>query len=105
MVFRTFYFGMISLPTSLSLQSGEASMTHRLAGKIAVVTGGATGIGFASAKRFAAEDARVFITGRRQAELDKAVAAIGENATGGGTRSLRVASAGRTAPSACRFTE
>jgi hypothetical protein len=70
MVFRTFYFGMISLPTSLSLQSGEASMTHRLAGKIAVVTGGATGIGFASAKRFAAEDARVFITGRRQAELE-----------------------------------
>jgi NAD(P)-dependent dehydrogenase (short-subunit alcohol dehydrogenase family) len=45
-------------------------MTHRLAGKIAVVTGGATGIGFVSAKRFAAEDARVFITGRRQAELE-----------------------------------
>ena len=46
-------------------------MAHRLAGKIAVVTGGTTGIGFASAKRFAAEGARVFITGRRQAELDK----------------------------------
>ncbi len=57
-------------------------MPHKLAGKIAVVTGGATGIGFASAKRFAAEGARVFITGRRQAELDKAVAGIGENATG-----------------------
>jgi NAD(P)-dependent dehydrogenase (short-subunit alcohol dehydrogenase family) len=57
-------------------------MTRRLAGKIAVVTGGTTGIGFASAKRFAAEGARVFITGRRQAELDKAVAAIGGNATG-----------------------
>jgi len=57
-------------------------MAHRLAGKIAVVTGGTTGIGFASAKRFAAEGARVFITGRRQAELDKAVAAIGGNATG-----------------------
>jgi NAD(P)-dependent dehydrogenase (short-subunit alcohol dehydrogenase family) len=57
-------------------------MAQKLAGKIAVVTGGATGIGFASAKRFAAEGARVFITGRRQAELDKAVAGIGGNATG-----------------------
>jgi NAD(P)-dependent dehydrogenase (short-subunit alcohol dehydrogenase family) len=57
-------------------------MTRKLAGKIAVVTGGTTGIGFASAKRFAAEGARVFITGRRQAELDKAVAAIGGSATG-----------------------
>jgi NAD(P)-dependent dehydrogenase (short-subunit alcohol dehydrogenase family) len=57
-------------------------MARRLAGKIAVVTGGTTGIGLASAKRFAAEGARVLITGRRQAELDKAVAAIGGNATG-----------------------
>jgi len=51
-------------------------------GKIAVVTGGTTGIGFASAKRFAAEGAHVFITGRRQAELDRAVAAIGGSVTG-----------------------
>jgi NAD(P)-dependent dehydrogenase (short-subunit alcohol dehydrogenase family) len=57
-------------------------MVHRLTGKIAVVTGGTTGIGFATAKRFAAEGARVFVTGRRQAELDKAIAAIGGNATG-----------------------
>jgi NAD(P)-dependent dehydrogenase (short-subunit alcohol dehydrogenase family) len=57
-------------------------MSRRLAGKIAVVTGGTTGIGLASAKRFAAEGAQVFITGRRQAELDSAVAAIGGNATG-----------------------
>lgn len=53
----------------------------KLQGKIAVVTGGTTGIGLATAKRFAAEGARVFITGRRQAELDAAVAAI-PNATG-----------------------
>lgn len=48
----------------------------KLQGKIAVVTGGTSGIGLATAKRFADEGARVFITGRRQAELDAAVAAI-----------------------------
>src|SRR5579863_2762656 len=57
-------------------------MARKLEGKIAVVTGGTTGIGFATAKRFAAEGARVFVTGRRQAELDAAVAAIGPRATG-----------------------
>jgi NAD(P)-dependent dehydrogenase (short-subunit alcohol dehydrogenase family) len=57
-------------------------MSRRLEGKIAVITGGTTGIGLASAKRFSAEGARVFITGRRQTELDKAVAAIGGNITG-----------------------
>ncbi len=49
----------------------------RLAGKIAVITGANSGIGLASAKRFAAEGAQVVITGRRQAELDQAVQAIG----------------------------
>jgi NAD(P)-dependent dehydrogenase (short-subunit alcohol dehydrogenase family) len=53
----------------------------RLEGKIAVVTGGSAGIGFATAKRFAEEGAYVFITGRRQAELDKAKAEIGKNVT------------------------
>ncbi|MDI1433267.1 SDR family oxidoreductase [Polyangium sorediatum] len=53
-----------------------------LEGKVAVVTGGSTGIGLAAAKRFAAEGARVFITGRRKAELDAAVAAIGSSAVG-----------------------
>jgi len=47
--------------------------------KTAVVTGGATGIGLAIAKRFAADGAYVFITGRRQSALDAAVAEIGEN--------------------------
>lgn len=52
-----------------------------LTGKIAVVTGGNSGIGFAIAKRFVAEGAYVFITGRRQAELDKTVKEIGGNIT------------------------
>ncbi|HEY2049002.1 MAG TPA: SDR family oxidoreductase [Caulobacteraceae bacterium] len=49
----------------------------RLEGKIAVITGANSGIGLASAKRFAAEGAQVVITGRRQSELDKAVDIIG----------------------------
>jgi NAD(P)-dependent dehydrogenase (short-subunit alcohol dehydrogenase family) len=53
----------------------------KLAGKVAVITGGSTGIGLASAKRFVDEGAYVFITGRRQAELDKAKAEIGRNVT------------------------
>jgi NAD(P)-dependent dehydrogenase (short-subunit alcohol dehydrogenase family) len=57
-------------------------MARKLEGKIAVVTGGTSGIGLATAKRFAAEGARVFVTGRRQAELGAAVATIGPRATG-----------------------
>src|SRR3954454_7886792 len=53
----------------------------RLKGKIAVVTGGSSGIGLATAKRLVAEGAYVFITGRRQAELDEAVKQIGREVT------------------------
>lgn len=53
---------------------------NRLNGKTAVVTGGATGIGLAAAKRFIEEGAFVFIFGRRQKALDAAVAALGPNA-------------------------
>ncbi|MEU3959467.1 SDR family oxidoreductase [Streptomyces buecherae] len=52
-----------------------------LEGKTALVTGGSSGIGLASAVRLAAEGAHVFITGRREAELDAAVTAIGPAAT------------------------
>jgi NAD(P)-dependent dehydrogenase (short-subunit alcohol dehydrogenase family) len=53
-----------------------------LAGKVAVITGGTTGIGLAAAKLFVSEGAYVFITGRRQKELDEAVNKIGSNVTG-----------------------
>ena len=52
----------------------------RLEGKTAVVTGGSSGIGLAIARRFAAEGATVYIMGRRQAQLDEAVALIGAGA-------------------------
>jgi NAD(P)-dependent dehydrogenase (short-subunit alcohol dehydrogenase family) len=57
-------------------------MENKLEGKIAVITGGNSGIGLATAKRFVAERAYVFITGRRQKELDVAVLDIGKNVTG-----------------------
>jgi NAD(P)-dependent dehydrogenase (short-subunit alcohol dehydrogenase family) len=60
----------------------ERHMSKQLEGKIAVVTGGTTGIGLAAAKAFATEGAVVYITGRRKPELDAAVAAIGPNAIG-----------------------
>jgi NAD(P)-dependent dehydrogenase (short-subunit alcohol dehydrogenase family) len=55
-------------------------MTGKLADKIAVVTGGSAGIGLGIAKRFAREGARVLIVGRRQSQLDQAVAAISGDA-------------------------
>jgi NAD(P)-dependent dehydrogenase (short-subunit alcohol dehydrogenase family) len=54
----------------------------KLDGKIALITGGNSGIGLATAKRFVAEGAYVFITGRRKAELEAAVKEIGDNAAG-----------------------
>ena len=57
-------------------------MSKKLESKVAVITGGNSGIGLATARRFVAEGAHVFITGRRQAELDEAVGQVGKHATG-----------------------
>jgi NAD(P)-dependent dehydrogenase (short-subunit alcohol dehydrogenase family) len=54
----------------------------KLEGKIAVITGGSSGMALASAKRFVEEGAYVFITGRRQEQLDKAIKLIGGNVAG-----------------------
>jgi NAD(P)-dependent dehydrogenase (short-subunit alcohol dehydrogenase family) len=52
---------------------------NRLQGKVAVITGGSSGMGFATAEQFVSEVAYVYITGRREKELDAAVAKIGKN--------------------------
>src|SRR5262249_62330505 len=60
----------------------RSPMSKKLEGKVAVITGGNSGIGLATAQRFVAEGAHVFITGRRQAELDEAVRQVGKHVTG-----------------------
>jgi NAD(P)-dependent dehydrogenase (short-subunit alcohol dehydrogenase family) len=72
---------MYGVCSASRLHSKGGSM-GKLEGKVAVITGGNSGMGLATAQRFVAEGAYVFITGRRQAELDKAVKQIGRNVTG-----------------------
>ncbi len=60
----------------------DGKMTGKLEGRIELVTGGTSGIGLATAKRFVAEGAYVFITGRREKELASAVQSIGGGVTG-----------------------
>lgn len=57
-------------------------MSKKLENKVALVTGGSSGLGLATAQRFASEGAKVFITGRRKQELDQAVAQLGSGAVG-----------------------
>lgn len=60
----------------------NTNISNRLQGKIALITGGTSGLGLATAQRFIAEGAQVFVTGRRQDALDAAVVEIGGNVTG-----------------------
>src|ERR1700676_2496969 len=69
-------------PISISLGHTKEEYMGKLEGKIALVTGGNSGIGLATARQFVREGAYVFITGRRDAELAEAVKQIGENVTG-----------------------
>src|SRR5580698_662294 len=76
--------------TAKEIYSSVLDATHvrreqtmgKLEGKVAVITGGSSGMALASAKRFVEEGAYVFITGRRQEQLDEAVKSIGRNVTG-----------------------
>jgi len=65
-----------------SIKEAERKRMGKLEGKIALITGGSSGIGLATAKRFVNEGAYVFITGRRDRELAAAVGEIGRNVTG-----------------------
>jgi NAD(P)-dependent dehydrogenase (short-subunit alcohol dehydrogenase family) len=60
----------------------KGAVMGKLEGKVAVITGGSSGLALASAKRFVEEGAYVFITGRKQEQLDEAVKLIGRNVTG-----------------------
>src|ERR1700681_875283 len=69
-----------TVPNATHLPKGV--IMGKLEGKVAVITGGSSGMALASAKRFVEEGAYVFITGRRQEQLDEAVKLIGRNVTG-----------------------
>src|SRR5262249_3679209 len=66
-------------PSSERIQESKERHMGKLEGRIALITGGNSGIGFATAKRFVGEGAYVFITGRREKELAAAVKEIGNN--------------------------
>jgi NAD(P)-dependent dehydrogenase (short-subunit alcohol dehydrogenase family) len=67
--------------TPLAVAMEEATMSG-LQNKVAVITGGTSGLGLAVAQRFVAEGAFVYVFARRQEELDKTIASIGRNIAG-----------------------
>jgi len=71
---------------STTEESGEKTSSRRLAGKVAVVTGGSSGIGFAIAQALASEGCAVFITGRDQAKLDATAEKLGSAPAGTGAQ-------------------
>ncbi len=80
------WYGLGELQTTPKVESHRNrdlahEQVNKLTGKVAVITGGGTGIGLATAQRFVREGAHVFIVGRRQAELDKAKSLIGDGVT------------------------
>jgi 3-oxoacyl-ACP reductase-like protein len=89
-------------PFAINSTTKEFNM-QKLAGKVAVITGGSSGIGLAAAQKFIKEGAYVFITGRRETELAKAKAELGKNsrAVQGDVRISRTLT-GSTQPSRLR---
>ena len=73
--------GVADIESGDSKADAEEKSMGKLDGKVALVTGGNSGIGLATAKRFVEEGAHVYITGRREAELAAAVKELGKNAT------------------------
>ena len=73
------YFIIVTYDKISKLRPRRNTYMSNFEGKVAVVTGGNSGIGLATAQRFVSDGAYVFITGRRQGELDAAVKQIGEN--------------------------
>jgi NAD(P)-dependent dehydrogenase (short-subunit alcohol dehydrogenase family) len=73
---------MPQMATEMLSDSSKGEVMGKLEGKVAVITGGSSGMALASARRFVEEGAYVFITGRRQEVLDEAVKLIGRNVTG-----------------------
>src|ERR1700742_2358405 len=71
----------MTITMNLSITNRQKASMSTLTGKIAVISDTTTGIGLATARRFVAEGAHVFIFGRRQAQLDEAARLIGRNVT------------------------